>query len=238
VHETRVAARRMRSTLRVFGEVVDAAPAEELNSELAWYADLLGQVRDREVLSARLTTLIDDLPPEHVRGPVEAEITKTLATERDEATQRLNEEMSSSRYQHFIKLLRGWKTAPPFTPAAARKDKTAQRYVGKANRRADKRLRNADGDIERLRRARRAMKRVRYAAELVEPADSKMKAIERHAKKVQTQLGEHQDAIVAANFLATLSGSDDRNEDSGFTYGILMANELYRAADIRQSLRS
>ena len=54
VHETRVAARRLRSTLRVFGDVVDAASAEDLNSELAWYADLLGEVRDREVLSARL----------------------------------------------------------------------------------------------------------------------------------------------------------------------------------------
>ena len=56
---------------------------------MAWYADLLGAVPDREVLNARLTRLIADLPPEQVRGPVEAEITKTLATERDDATQRL-----------------------------------------------------------------------------------------------------------------------------------------------------
>jgi inorganic triphosphatase YgiF len=38
VHPTRVAARRLRSTLRVFGDVADAAAAEELNNELAWYA--------------------------------------------------------------------------------------------------------------------------------------------------------------------------------------------------------
>jgi CHAD domain-containing protein len=68
VHGTRVAARRLCSTLRVFGDVVDAASAEGLNSELAWYADLLGEVRDREVLSARLTSLIDELPREQVRG--------------------------------------------------------------------------------------------------------------------------------------------------------------------------
>lgn len=238
VHETRVAARRLRSTLRVFNDVVDAAPAEELNNELAWYADLLGEVRDREVLSARLTALIDDLPPEQVRGPVEAEITKTLATERDDATQRLNEEMSSSRYEHLMTLLRAWKTVPPLNHAAAAKDRTAARYVKKANRKADRRLRNADGDIDQLHRARRAMKRVRNAAELVEPADSKMKAIERDAKKLQTLLGEHQDAIVAADFLAALSvTSENGNEDSGFTYGVLMANELHRAAAIRESLR-
>jgi inorganic triphosphatase YgiF len=38
VHQTRVAARRLRSTLRIFGDVVDAAPGEELNDELVWYA--------------------------------------------------------------------------------------------------------------------------------------------------------------------------------------------------------
>jgi CHAD domain-containing protein len=236
VHETRVAARRLRSTLRVFNDVIDGAPGEELNNELAWYADLLGEVRDREVLSARLTTLIRDLPAEQVRGPVEAEITKTLATEGDDATQRLNEEMSSPRYQHLITLLRDWKTAPPLTQAASAKDKAAAKYVKRARRTADKRLRNAHDDIDELHRARKAMKRVRYAAELAEPADSKMKGVERDAKKLQTLLGEHQDAIIAANFLDALSGTAG-NGSSGFTYGILMANELHRAAAIRESLR-
>jgi CHAD domain-containing protein len=146
--------------------------------------------------------------------------------------------MSSSRYQHLITLLRGWKTAPPLTHAAAAKVRTAAKYVKRASRTADKRLRKADGDIEQLHRARRAMKRVRYAAELAEPADSKFKGIAHDAKKLQTLLGEHQDAIVAANFLATLSiTAENGNEASGFTYGILMANEMHRAAAIRESLR-
>ena len=58
VHKTRVAARRLRSTLRMFDDVFDAAPAEELNNELSWYADVLGQVRDRDILSGRLTKQI------------------------------------------------------------------------------------------------------------------------------------------------------------------------------------
>jgi CHAD domain-containing protein len=238
VHKTRVAARRLRSTLRVFGDVVDTAPAEELNDELAWYAELLGQVRDREVLNTRLTNLVADLPPEHVRGPVEAEITKTLAKERDDATQLLNAAMQSRRYQHLTQLLRGWKIAPPFTDAAARKGKKAVKYVEEAKRQADKRLRNADDDVERLHRARKAEKRLRYAAELVEPADRRMKRIARDAKDLQTLLGEHQDAEVAANFLSTISAAVDGENDTGFTYGVLMANELNRAAEIREALKS
>ncbi len=238
VHKTRVAARRLRSTLRIFGDIVEAAPAEELNDELVWYAGALGEVRDRDVLSRRLIKQIAELPPEQVRGPVEAEITKSLATERDDALQRLNKAMRTRRYQHLMQLLRGWKAAPPLTDAAGKKIKTAVKYVEKAKRKADKRLRKADDDIEELHRARKAFKRARYAAELVEPADSQMKAIAREGEEMQTLLGEHQDAIVAANFLATMSADGEVEAGSAFTYGILMANELHRAAEIRASVRS
>ena len=233
VHQTRVAARRLRSTLRIFGDVVDAAPGEELNDELAWYADLLGQVRDREVLGSRLTQRIADLPPEYVRRPVEAEIATTLTTEWDEATQRLNEAMRTQRYYHLIQLLRGWKTAPPLSDTAGAVVKAATRYVKEAKRKADKRLRKAGGDPERLHRARKAFKRARYAAELVEPADNKMKGIARDAKKRQTLLGEHQDCMVAADFLARMSSVTG---EGAFTYGVLMADELHRAADSRKLL--
>jgi len=203
---------------------------------LAWYAELLGQVRDREVLSARLTELIAELPTEYVRGPVEAEITKILAKERDGGIQRLNAAMRTRRYTHLVQLLRGWKTAPPFTDAAAKKLKIAVMYVEQARRKADKRLGNAADDVERLHRARKAEKRLRYAAELVEPADERMKRIARDAKDLQTLLGEHQDAVVAANFLSAVSAALDRENETGFTYGVLVANQLNRAAEIRASL--
>ena len=128
VHETRVAVRRLRSTLRIFADVVDADSAEELNGE-SWYADVLGEVRDREVLSARMIKPIADLPAQHIRGPVEAEITKTLAKERDDAVQRLNEAMRTPRYQQLMQLLRGWKTAPPLSEVADRSAKTAAAYA-------------------------------------------------------------------------------------------------------------
>ena len=236
VHKTRVAARRLRSTLRMFGEVFAARPAEELNNELSWYADVLGEVRDQDILSSQLTKHIAELPPEQVRGSVEAQITNALAAERRQAVDQLDEAMRTPRYQHLMQLLRRWKTAPPLTDAASEEDKTAVKYVEKAKRKADKRLRKADDDIEQLHRARKATKRARYAAELVEPADGDMKAIARDAEELQTLLGEHQDAIVAAEFLARLS-ADNEAEESGFTYGLLMANELHRAAEIRAGLR-
>jgi CHAD domain-containing protein len=207
-----------------------------LNDELSWYADVLGHVRDRDILSSRLTKQIAELPPEQVRGPVEAEIKRTLAAERDEAVGQLSKAMRTRRYRHLVQLLRGWRAAPPLTEAAGEENTAAVRYVKNAQRKAEKRLRKAGDDIERLHRARKAMKRARYAAELVEPADGQMKAIAREAEEMQTLLGEHQDATVAAHFLATTSAAGDDGQGTGFTYGILMANELNRAAEIRASL--
>jgi CHAD domain-containing protein len=238
VHKTRVAARRLRSTLRIFGGVFDAPPAEELDNELKWYADVLGQVRDRDILSSRLDKQIADLPPEQIRGPVEAEVTKTLDAEREDALRRLAESMRTQRYEHLVHLLRGWRAAPPLTDAASEEDATGVKYVDKAMGKAEKRLRKSDGDIEQLHRARKAFKRARYAAELVEPADSQMKSVARDAEELQTVLGEHQDAVVAATFLAKISAGGEIGPGSAFTYGILMANELNRAAKIRRSLNS
>jgi CHAD domain-containing protein len=235
VHKTRVAVRRLRSTVRVFDDLFDTAAADDLNREAVWYADLLGQVRDRDVLSRRLADHIAALPREQVRGPVEKEIAKTLEGEREEAYQRLRDEMDTERYQRLIRLLRSWRTAPPFTDAARSDSAKVGAYVSKAKQKADKRLRKAGDDVEQPHRSRKAMKRLRYAAELGEPADSGLSDIAKNAKRVQTVLGDHQDAIVAAAFLAKTAGSKDSDE-SAFTYGVLMANELAEAARIRAEL--
>ena len=118
-----------------------------------------------------------------------------------------------------------------------RQGKKASSYVGKARKKADKRLDQADGEVEKLHRARKAIKRLRYAGELTEPVDGKAGRIARKAKHLQTELGEHQDAVVSAAFLARLGASvGTRPGDNGFTYGILMADELSTAERIRRSL--
>ena len=43
VHTTRVAARRLRSTIRVFPDLFDASEAVHLEEELVWWAGLLGE---------------------------------------------------------------------------------------------------------------------------------------------------------------------------------------------------
>ena len=81
IHPTRVATRRLRSTLRVFADFLDPARAQAFDAELSWYAGLLGGVRDREVQRARFTAAIAELPEELVLGPVGSRIEQHLLTE-------------------------------------------------------------------------------------------------------------------------------------------------------------
>ena len=237
VHKTRVAVRRLRSTLRVFSDVMQPEQSSALDAELRWYAELLGAVRDCEVLAARLRDQIAQLPAQYVLGPVSSDIGETLALDGRAAAAALSEGMSSSRYLQLLGTLRIWRTSPPLTEVADAKAAEAINHVRTAKRKAKKRLKQANGDAEKLHRARKAMKRLRYAAELTKPARPKAARVARKAKRVQTQLGEHQDAVVSAAFLTRLGarvGSTDGH--NGFTYGVLLASELARAHRIRQAI--
>ena len=234
VHKTRIAVRRLRSVLRLFSDLFEAEQRADFDAELVWYADLLGRVRDCDVLAERLPDRVRRLPVEHVLGPVQADLDKTLTAQRREAWDNLRTELDSARYANLLGLVRDWRATPPLTPAATAKVKHVGRYVDKAERKAAKRLRQADGDPQALHRARKAAKRLRYVAQLAATTDPRFASVAKEAKARQTKLGEHQDAVVAAQFLRRLGAAEGSTPGhNGFTYGLLMANELAEAAAIR-----
>lgn len=235
VHKFRVAIRRLRSTLRVFAPLFDAGASAELEPELIWFAGLLGEVRDRDILMERLTKQLKELPPEVVLGSVASHIQTTLLLERSEHQARIVEAMDSDRYQMLMKALLHWQTAPPMTKRAGKAVTTATRYVNRAAREVDQRLASADGNLDALHNARKAAKRYRYAAELTARAgDKKAARIVKATTKLQTLLGEHQDSVVSAAFLRRMGAEASvGGEQNGFTYGFLMANEWQRADQVR-----
>ena len=99
VHTTRVAVRRLRSTIRVFADLFDRAEADDLESELIWWATLLGEVRDLDILTERQAALLSALPPELMLGPVSSTIQTELATRRKRATDDLIDALNSERYR-------------------------------------------------------------------------------------------------------------------------------------------
>ena len=118
VHTTRVAVRRLRSTIRVFADLFDASEAEHLEEELVWWAGLLGQVRDLDILAQRQTALLAELPAELILGPVASTIEAELAVQRKQAADAMVEALDCERFRKLMGLMYHWRSDPPFSPAA------------------------------------------------------------------------------------------------------------------------
>jgi CHAD domain-containing protein len=234
VHTTRVAVRRLRSTIRVFADLFDPAEADDLESELIWWATVLGEVRDLDILAERQAALLAALPPELMLGPVSSTIHTELATRRKRATDDLTAALNSERYRKLIGLIHHWRSDPPFTEAADSPTDAIEAAIKTAKKKARKRLstavavRQAEEPSEELfHRARKASKRYRYAVEAAAPVwGPKADKIVAQRKDLQDLLGSHQDGIVSAAFLRELGARVGiRSGQNGFSYGILYARE-------------
>jgi CHAD domain-containing protein len=238
VHAARVATRRYRSALRVFGDLVDADRAAALEVELQWYAEQLGTVRDLQVQRDRLHQAVAELAPELVLGPVLARIDQTLHGEALAARDRIDRAMRGHRYLALLAELDAWQHELPVTDRARLRAVKAGTYVEHAGRVLARRLRAAarpGAADEVVHRARRAAKRARYAAELAEPALGKhARRRAARAKKLQTRLGEFVDIAVTGPVLLRLAAATAKvPNENGFTFGLLYEAERARAAQIR-----
>lgn len=237
IHDTRVAIRRLRSTLRVFDKVLDSAVIGDMDDELRWFAGLLGEVRDCQVQLRRFGEATDELADELVLGPVKSRIRNELKAIELPARTRVAEAMDSDRYQTLTSVLLEWRAKPPVLQPV--QPKALRKRALKAQRKAESRLAVAreGGSGEELHRARKAAKRARYAAELRKPVDKSAKRTVKHYKRIQSVLGDHQDTVVATDVLRRLAVTAGTTPgENGFTYGLLYAREQQIAARCRKAL--
>jgi CHAD domain-containing protein len=240
IHDTRVAIRRLRSTIRVFGKLLDRPATEHLDEELKWFAELLGEVRDRQVQRKRFREVLDDWPPELVLGPVANRINSDLHSEQLKARTAVSEAMDSQRYLDVLATLQRSRADPPLAtrPTAEKLHRRAAKAERKADRRLSAAIDNDDGAL--LHRARKAAKRARYAAELRRPLEKSkaVKKAEKHYKQIQRVLGDHQDSVVASDALRRLALTAGTTPgENGFTYGLLYAREQQTAEAARAQAR-
>ena len=239
IHPTRVATRRLRSTLRIFAAYVDPTRAKAFDADLAWYAALLGEVRDREVQRARFGQMIDDLPVEQVLGPVASRIEHDLLVEQVLHQKALDKAMNGRRYLGLLQESARWVADPPFTDLAEQRPSALRKAVQSAAKKVKKHLAaglGPTGTDEELHKARKAGKRARYAAELAHPVLGKKtkNAVDQY-KQLQDILGDLQDGVVAADLLRRIAaGTAQHANENGFTYGLLYAQEQARAQDSRR----
>lgn len=241
IHDTRVAIRRTRSTLRIFKKQLDPVAGPAFEDELKWFAGVLGDVRDVQVQRQRLRDALDTLPELLVLGPVGSRINLDLRGIEAPARERVSEAMETTRYLDLVTELQRWSAAPPVLPGgtATRLRATAQKAGAKADRRLKAALKSDDDEL--LHRARKAAKRARYANELLQLGRSSKKAKRniKHYKQIQSVLGDMQDTVVARTMLRQLGAAAGTTPDeNGFTFGLLYAREEQLARQCRQAVAS
>jgi CHAD domain-containing protein len=246
IHTARVAVRRLRSTIRVFSELFDPSEAAHLEEELVWWAGLLGNVRDMDILAQRQAALLDELPAELTLGPVGSTIQAELAVQRKQAMDAMLEALDSERYRKLVGLVHHWRSDPPFTAAADASPASIDSAIKKARKKVSKRLSNAvaarrasEPSDELFHRSRKASKRHRYAVEAALPVwGDKAEEIISQRKDLQDLLGNYQDSIVSAAFLRELGGRlGIRSGQNGFSYGVLYAREIHAGDSLLDDLR-
>ncbi|MFD9289277.1 CHAD domain-containing protein [Streptomyces sp. NPDC060030] len=241
VHRMRVATRRLRSAFRTYRTVLDRSVTDPLRVELKWLAAELGVDRDQEVLDARLGSRVAALPDTLVLGPVDARLRLTSVARRTGSRRRVASVLDAERYLTLLDALDALLADPPLRPAAARAPRdTLPRAVLKDYERLATRVGHAldrppgeERDVA-MHEARKAAKRVRYAAEAARPALGKpAKRFAKRMKAVQSVLGDHQDSVVARDALRTLGVQAHGAGESAFTWGLLYGREE-AAAEARE----
>ncbi len=241
VHQMRVTCRRLRGCLRSYRSVLDRRVTDPLRAELRWLAAELGVARDQEVLGERIGAALAELPDELVLGPVAARLRVWAVSHGGEVRSRTREALATPRYLRLLDALDALVRRPPLRAGAAGKPaRTLARAVLKEYDRLAGRMEEAlalpAGRAREtgLHEARKAAKKLRYAAEVARPALGKPVArLGKRAKAVQSLLGEHQDAVVAQDALRGLAVAAHGAGESAFTWGLL--HGLERAgAEARQ----
>ncbi|MCX4848053.1 CYTH and CHAD domain-containing protein [Streptomyces sp. NBC_00893] len=238
VHQLRVATRRLRSALRTYRKILDRDITDPVGAELKWLAAELGIDRDQEVLDARLRSGLDTLPRTLALGPVRGRLRVWSVARRNGSRRRTVALLDGKRYLALLESLDDLLAAPPLLPAASRAPERALpgavlKEYGRLAARIGHALELPPGHGRDLavHEARKAAKRVRYAAEAARPALGKpAKRFAKRMKAVQSLLGDHQDSVVAREALRALAAQAHAAGEPAFTWGLLYGREEADAA--------
>jgi triphosphatase len=248
LHDMRVPTRRMRAAMKVFR---DALPerAGWFEEELRWVAGALGEVRDLDVQIERLEGWKEEADEETAKSldKVVAIIEKRRTKAREDMLAVLDSERYDRLESSFAQMLRRGPerevaqtngrnlTGEPITAVAPALISRRHRKWRKAAKRLD-----ASSPPEDFHDTRKKGKRLRYTLEFVsEVYGHPVQKLIGPLKSLQDDLGDHQDAVVAAGFLrelGTTTGGTRVPRAVAFTMGVYSQRCSREAQDLRAAV--
>ncbi len=216
VHPTRVAIRRLRATLRTFRRVYRRRARNDLAEDLKWWGLVLGDLRDLEVLDARVSDALCALPDRESAHAAQDALRACVDADCRAAWLRAGVALGSPRYAGLHATLHEWQRHPPLGRDANRPADDVRTAVDAADRVLTRRIERALAAAEspaaaaQLHAARKAGKQHRYALELALPVlGDEAEALVERRRAMQDALGEQQDAAVARDFVLRLAAMAD-----------------------------
>ena len=207
LHDMRVATRRMRAALSLFG---DALPVrlERLRDELTWVGGVLGEVRDLDVQMDQVDEWERELPPSD-RSSFQI-LRGLLDDKRRSATETMIAALDSARYERLVARFAALLRRGPLRHSVTSRTPiliSGPDVVSRRHRQFWKAGRglSTESPPEAFHTLRIRAKRLRYALEFTEPVYGEpARALIRRLEALQDLLGEHQDAQVAMQHLGSL----------------------------------
>ena len=246
IHQLRVAARRLRVALRLFGRLLPSRDSARLATELRWFAGSLGDVRDLDVYTENFKAYAQTVPLEQRAGLSGYEM--YLRRERTEARRRAAAAVASPRAAALFADMERFVAAGP-SPGALRRWRSLT--VGDAVRQS---VRGSVGRVRRLgnrltTRARPAelhdlrikAKRLRYELEFFAEVYPPLSQAAKECKSLQDLLGGLQDVYTATARLRRYSALVRKQGGDGALPPALVElrkSQLRAARDVRRSFRA
>lgn len=223
LHQMRVGLRRLRTAIQVFGFVADL-PKAASESKIRKFAQVLGAVRDLDVLQMELTSHTD-LPKSEQKEL--KQVLKKLEQQRSHDFNQMEKALKSSKYEAFREEMENWLALPEYEaigqlpiqdvlpdvlmplihnillhPAwmiGVEVEESGRKTFAPIT---DESIRAQLKHNESMHDLRKQMKRVRYQTELfTELYGEDYKAQVDDFKFIQEILGDIQDSVVLQDFL-------------------------------------
>jgi inorganic triphosphatase YgiF len=205
VHQMRVALRRLRAAIAIFGDVVPGEETERLKGELKWITAELAPARDLDVFVSNTVVPLARAKP---RGHAVQGLRRELEAQRSGAVTRAQSAVASARYRGLVLDALAWIETGDWAHnddpllRLTRKRKLAAFATDELRRRRRKVVRKArklaDLDPRRRHKLRIAVKKLRYATDFLGGAFPGGKAKKRR-RRFEAALGALQDCLGALN---------------------------------------
>ena len=207
IHQMRVATRRLRAALDTFRDILPPALAQQ-RRDLRWLGRSLGEARDLDVQRDRFA-LAAPLISRKAAGAIEAIFEERRSRAREGVLTALDSERHIAMVETMSDLLRAGPTPgsgdEPALASALPTVEDQRRRVRRLGSAIDSKSPDAGYHVLRLK-----VRDLRYVLEFFAPLGGEpVETYLRQVTRLQTLLGDHQDAVVAADFHASLARDEE-----------------------------